>query len=108
MNIELIKAYVSLHAKKLTAYVASLLACYLLGVVSVPSKNHAEECDPELRQIKTLRSKLEEQESKIQTLILEAVQRSQKSEREICRVQKAQLSSGLRELNCEICNREIR
>ena len=108
MNIQAIQDYVMAQYKQLAYAAGAAAITFVLGLYSSPSPNHADECDPELQQITVLREKLERQEAQIQTLVLEAVQRTQESERELCNTQKAALSSGLQELNCEICNREIR
>ena len=108
MNLQTIQDYVKSQYKQL-AYSASAAAItFVLGLYSAPDTNHAEECAPELHKISVMKEQLDRQEAQVQALVLEAVQRTQRSERELCNTQKAALSSGLQELNCEICNREIR
>mgnify|MGYP001425043473 CR=1 FL=1 len=108
MNLQTIQDYVKSQYKQLAYSAGAAAITFVLGLYSAPDTNHAEECAPELQQITVLREKLERQEAQIQTLVLETVQRTQESERELCNTQKAALSNGLQELNCEICNREIR
>lgn len=108
MNIQAIQDYVMAQYKQLAYSAGAAAITFVLGLYSAPATDHADECEPELYQIRVLRERLESQEDKVQTLVLEAVQRTQSSERELCNTQKASLSSGLQELNCEICNREIR